>query len=368
MRIGIDCRFWDESGVGRYIRNLVSELQKIDKKNSYVLFVSRKNQIEIKTPKWKIVRTDIHWHSLEEQIKFPQLINRENLNLMHFPYFSLPIFYHKPFIVTIHDLILHHFATGEATSRSQLVYKLKLLGYKFVMKKSAENAKKIITVSKATKEEIIKHLHVPEEKISVIYEGVEQKKTLNFQHSTLNYKNYLLHVGNLYPHKNMNLVLQSLKKIRDEDNLPVQLVIVGKEDYFYQKFQKKVKDLGLQDQIIFMGEVSDTKLQQLYEHALALISPSLMEGFDLPTIEAMKNNCLILASDIPVHREICKEIAIYFDPKSAEDLTSKIKEVYKNKKEMYKEKIESGSSRASQFNWEQMARETLKLYENSISL
>lgn len=385
MKIGIDARFWDESGVGRYVRNLVVELAEIDKINEYVLFVNSKDYQKIKNQKskiinnknWKLVETAIHWHSLEEQIKFPQLINHENLDLMHFPYFSVPIFYHKPFVVTIHDLILHHFATGEATTRSKMVYQLKLLGYKFVMKNSAQNAKKIITVSKATKKEIIKYLHVPKEKISVIYEGAESKIPVIARSTSLSggdeaislkNKNYLLHVGNLYPHKNMNLVLSILKKIKDEEGIVIQLIIAGKEDYFYKRFQKKVKDLGLQDQILFIGEVSDSKLQQLYQNALALISPSFMEGFDLPTIEAMKNNCLVLASDIAVHREICKDIAIYFDPKSPEHLSSKLKEVYKNKKEIYKEKIKNGKTLASQFNWEQMGRETLKVYENSISL
>lgn len=382
MKIGIDARFWDESGVGRYIRNLVSHLEKIDKKNSYVLFVSKKNNLELKNKNWKIVQTDIHWHSIEEQIKFPQIINRENLDLMHFPYFSVPIMYHKPFVVTIHDLILHHFATGEATTRSQMIYQLKLLGYKFIIKNSAQNARKIITVSNATKDEIIEHLSVSKEKIAIIYEGAREilpnppfkkegippfaKGRLGGILRVAN-KNYLLHVGNLYPHKNMNLVLSSLKKIKDKEGLVVQLIIAGKKDYFYKRFQKKAKELGLQNQILFLGEVSDSKLQQLYENALALISPSLMEGFDLPTIEAMKNNCIILASDIPVHREICKDIAVYFDPKSPEDLTSKLKQVYKNKKEMYNEKIKSGKSRASQFSWEQMARETLNIYEEILN-
>ncbi len=379
MRIGIDARFWYESGVGRYTRNLVEQLQKIDKTNNYILFVNPIYHQKIKNNKnWKLVKTAIHWHSIEEQFKFPQIINREDLDLMHFPYFSVPIFYHKPFIVTIHDLILHHFATGEATTRSQLVYKLKLMGYKFIMRNSAQNARKIITVSKATKEEIIKHLNVPEEKISVIYEGAGTKHTprgwqaeRSEAMTPLGWESegsFFLHVGNLYPHKNMNLVLQSLKKIREEDNLPIQLIIAGKEDYFYKRFQKKVKEMGLENQILFLGEVSDSKLHELYQNAIALISPSLMEGFDLPTVEAMTNNCLVLASDIPVHKEICKDAAIYFDPEREEDLISKMKQVYKNEKEMYKEKIKSGKSRASKFNWEQMARETLKLYEDSIGL
>lgn len=396
MKIGIDARFWDESGVGRYTRNLIEQLQEIDTTNDYVLFVSPAYNQKFKTQtmpasrqdsklkikkNWKIISTNIHWHSLEEQIKFPQIINKENLDLMHFPYFSVPISYHKPFIVTIHDLILHHYATGEATTRSQLVYYLKLFGYKFIMKKSAQNARKIISVSNSTKQEIIEHLHIPQEKISVIYEGV----SLTLPNPPLSWRelgivsspdkgrsggvllNYFLHVGNLYPHKNMDLLLKTFVKIKDEKNLPVKLVIAGKKDYFYQKFKKKVKELDLQNQVIFLGEVTEEKLYRLYQNAIALISPSLMEGFDLPTIEAMSNNCLVLASDIPVHKEICRDTAIYFDPKNPEDLITKIKEIYSNGKEVYKEKIINGISRASKFNWRQMARQTLAVYKETLN-
>lgn len=366
MRIGIDARFWNESGVGRYIRNLVNNLSEIDTTNEYVLFVSpRFNSETIKNKKnWKIVKTDIHWHSLNEQLTFPNLLNKQNLDLMHFPYFSVPILYTKPFIVTIHDLILHHFATGEATTRSQLLYFLKLQAYKFIMKISAQKAKKIITVSHSTKDEIIKHLKVPPEKINVTYEGID----LSVTPKSTTPHNYLLHVGNLYPHKNMNIVLYAIKKIKEKENISINLYIAGKEDHFYLKYKRKVEELGLQNQVKFLGEVTDTELQNLYKNALAYISPSLMEGFDLPTTEAMANNCLNLISDIPVHREICGESAIYFNLKDENDLIKKITEIYKKGKANFKEKINKGKINTAKFTWQEMAYSTLKTYENSLSL
>ena len=361
MKIGIDGRFWNESGVGRYVRNLVWELEKIDKKNSYVLFTSNKNQPKLKNPNWKIVTTDIHWHSIEEQIKLPQLINKENLDLMHFPYFSVPILYRRPYVITIHDLILHHFATGKATTKSKFVYWTKLLGYKYILNKAAKNAQRIIVVSKSTKDEVVKHLNVSEEKVRVIYEGIEintnQKKIMKLK------TNYLLHVGNLYPHKNMNSVLYAMKNLMEEGNTEVRLAIAGKEDHFYSKFKAKVHDLGLEDQVDLLGEVNEEELNYLYRNAAALVSPSLMEGFDLPVVEAMANKCLVLASDIPVHREICKDAAIYFDLKDEEDLVSKIKEVYKNGKEEFEKKLNMGKAISSEFSWEKMAVETIKIYE-----
>src|SRR3989338_10313492 len=162
MKIGIDCRLWNETGVGRYTRNLVKEIQILDKENEYVLFVLSKDKQQIlkqvQNDNFKAVIADIRWHTLWEQLKFPIILNKENLDLMHFPYFSVPIFYNKSYVVTIHDLILHHFPTGQASTLSLPLYNLKLLGYRFVIKTAAKNARKIITVSNATKKEIVSYL------------------------------------------------------------------------------------------------------------------------------------------------------------------------------------------------------------------
>src|SRR4051812_22356097 len=120
MKIGIDARLWNETGVGRYIRNLVKELQLIDKKNEYILFVRKadfdKVSSQIVNSKFLVKVADIRWHTIEEQIKLPRILNNENLDLMHFPYFSVPIRYKKTFVITIHDLILNHFSTGKAST------------------------------------------------------------------------------------------------------------------------------------------------------------------------------------------------------------------------------------------------------------
>src|ERR1035437_5626990 len=112
MRIGIDARLWEQTGVGRYIRNIIANLQKIDKKNHYVLFIRSQDlesvSAQVKNKNWEIVETNIKWHSLSEQVQFPLVLNKAKLDLVHFPYFSVPILYKKPYVVTIHDLIIDH--------------------------------------------------------------------------------------------------------------------------------------------------------------------------------------------------------------------------------------------------------------------
>src|SRR6185503_16917494 len=100
-KIGIDARLWNETGVGRYIRNLVWNLQELDKSNDYVLFVSSRFKIEdlrLKNNNWKVIKTDIRWHTIEEQRLFPKILEKENLDLVHFPYFSVPINYNGPYV------------------------------------------------------------------------------------------------------------------------------------------------------------------------------------------------------------------------------------------------------------------------------
>ena len=174
MLIGIDARLWSQTGVGRYIRNLIKHLSLIDKKNNYCLFVRAEDSGEIKSQvqnsRFKIIEADIPWHSIKEQLVFPKILNRESLDLMHFTYFSVPIFYKKPYILTVHDLTLNHFKSGKASTKNFLIYNAKRSAYLYVMKKASKNAMNIIAVSKSTKHELVDHLGISENRITVIYE------------------------------------------------------------------------------------------------------------------------------------------------------------------------------------------------------
>jgi glycosyltransferase involved in cell wall biosynthesis len=368
MKIGIDCRLWSETGVGRYIRNLVLNLQKIDKKNEYVLFVLSKDEGEIlkqvQDDKFKTVIADVKWHTLKEQVKFPQILNSENLDLVHFPYFSIPIFYNRPFVVTIHDLITDHFSSGHASTLPLPFYYLKKGAYKFVMNQSSKKSKKIIAISDATKNEIVDHLIINPQKIAVTYEGIDEKISNvknQISNPKLKSRKYFLYVGNAFPHKNLDRLIEAFKILDSNANL----ILVGEKDYFYKRLKEKVEEMGLSEKVIFLQNVSDGELSNLYKNALALIMPSLMEGFGLPALEAMANNCLVLASKIPSLQEICKDAALYFDPHNINDLAQKMKGAASGDNG---EKLKKGLERSKFFSWEKMAKETLKIYESCVSL
>lgn len=371
MRIGIDARLWNETGVGRYIRNLVWELEKIDKKNHYTLFVKTGNRepgIGISNDRFKIVETDIRWHTVDEQLLFHKVLGNEALDLVHFPYFSIPILYNKPFVMTVHDLIINHFPTGKASTLPLPVYYAKRLGYQYILKQAAQKSQHIITVSEETKREIVQHLKVSDKKVVVTYEGVEKGlKGLGTRDLGLEMDSkYFLYVGNAYPHKNVERLVEAFQKIAKEFS-DVKLVMVGKKNYFYDRVEEQVKELGLEKHIIFAGGVSDEELAGLYHHAQALVFPSLMEGFGLPGLEAMQNNCLVLASDIPVFREIYKDGAVYFNPREISTIHATIRQVL-TEKEKFSKYLEKGRERVKTFSWEKMAKETLSIYESSVSL
>lgn len=365
MKIGIDARLWNESGVGRYLRNLVTNLAAIDTKNEYVLFFKKNEYQTVVMPgeNFRKVLADIHWHSVAEQLLFPAILTKERCDVVHFPYFSVPIFYTRPYVVTIHDLILHHFSTGKATTLPYIFYKAKQLGYRYVINKAAHDAKKIFAVSKTTKQEIIDHLHIPEEKIVVTYEGVEVKKE-KISTSAIMSSPYFLYVGNTYPHKNVLVLVDAFAKASKTHIM--HLVIVGKRDYFTAELERYVIEKEIKN-VHFLGYVSDNELASLYTGATAVVVPSLMEGFGLPAGEALARGCLVLLSNIPVHHEIIGEGGIYFDPQNSDKLAQMLLVVIKEKNN-YKSVVTKGVEKIRNYSWEKMTQETKNVYESCTRL
>lgn len=375
MKIGIDARLWSETGVGRYIRNLVKELIILDQSNEYVLFVLAKDIESIKcqianskSNKWKLVSADIRWHSLSEQLRFNTILYKEQLDLMHFPYFSLPILYKRSFVITLHDLIIHHFATGKASTLPLPLYYAKRFFYKRVIIHGVKQAKCVIVPLEAVKKDLVETLGVPKKKIIVTKEGFDASiRTQNSELTPQKLGRYLLYVGNAYPHKNLEFLLEAFQMYKTNNATDtVKLVLVGKEDYFYKRLKNKV---GAQkDAIVFLHNVTDAELASLYKNAVAFISASKMEGFGLPPLEAMANNCLVVVSDIPSFREVCQNSALYFDQNNATAIAEKIKIVLSLTDREKKGLRQKGKEIVTHFSWEEMGRQTLAVYESCFSL
>ncbi len=371
MKIGIDCRLAKQTGVGRYTRNLIINLLKLDKKNEYVLFARAEDVSDVKKfvkNDIKIVTSNIPWHGFAEQFEFPKVLNRENLDLVHFPYFSVPVFYYKPFVVTIHDLIVNRFATGRASTLPYPVYFAKRMGYQAVIASAVYRSTKIIVPSKTVKADLLKsYRNVNPSKVEVTYEGPIENSSKTKTKPRVEGK-YFLRVGNFYPHKNVENLIAAFKDfIFDSyDNKDARLVLVGKKDYFWNKISNVISRSNIENNIVFIDNPSDQDLTALYENAVATIVPSFMEGFSLTAVEAMFCGSLLVASDIPVHREICGDSAIYFNPKDTNDMRQKIGFAFSLVESSREDLIIQAKKQSEKFSWSKMAQETLNIYESSV--
>lgn len=366
MRLGIDARLINETGVGRYIRNLIQELAEIDKVNSYVVFVRDDSWVP-PNERWERRIVDVPWHSIAEQIIMPWALLRARLDLFHIPYFNIPILYPGKMIVTIHDLTILHFDTGKASTLPLPLYTLRRLGYYIALAVGLRRAVKVIAVSNATKQEIINHFQIRSDKIVVTYEGVDEEVSgIKYQVSSkkkLINDPYFLYVGNAYPHKNLELLIKAFQLTTDNSPLTTKLVLVGKDDFFYQRIKTFVHSLNLDERIIFFGEANDEQLANLYTHATALVFPSLMEGFGLPAIEALALGCPVICSDIPSLHEILGSSATYVDPRNPEAFATCLRDATRNyfNREVHK-KVTSLPPR---YSWRRMAMQTLEEYNKA---
>lgn len=374
MRIGIDARFFGgehSKGLGRYTQKLIEHLLHIDQRNQYVLFMQAETMAgwKPKASNIEIVLAPYRWYSLAEQIFMPLLIRKYKLDFIHFPHFNVPLIYRGPFIVTIHDLILHRFPTERATTLDPIKYKLKRLAYYRVMRHAALAARHIITVSEYSKQDIISEFPTVHNNISVTYEAVDSLVTADttidsvalLQQHTIQ-KPYLLYVGNAYPYKNLEILLQVIAKLKAQKKLSFQLVLVGKEDYFYKRLKHLAWVMDVDDAVVFTGFIADQDLPILYKEALAYIFPSKYEGFGLPPLEAMHYGTPVLASHAASLPEILGDAALYFDYQSVNDIIEQILKLQTNSV-LRTDLITKGTEQVKLYNWERMARATLELYE-----
>jgi len=372
MRIGIDARFFGPKGkgLGRYTQKLVENLEKIDRDNQYVIFLRRENweDYQPSAPNFKKVLADYKWYGLAEQILMPIVIRRARVNLMHFPHFNVPIFYFGKFVVTIHDLILRRFPTRRASTKNFFVYWLKNLGYRFVIWLAVKRAKKVIAVSEYVKEDIKKVFSLPELKINVTYEGVNELvgNPENAEAVLTKYQirqPFALYVGNAYPHKNLERLIESFLSLSDSDKKPLQLVLVGEMDYFYQRLKQFVENklIAARNLIVFADYVKDMDLAAFYQKASVYVFPSLCEGFGLPPLEAMAKGVPVACSNASCLPEILGDAAAYFDPLNVSDMAEKISQVVHDEVLRWV-LISRGLERVKKYSWRKMAEETLDLY------
>jgi len=366
------------TGIGRYVFELVENLQQIDQENEYFLFFNQPefNNFQTESLNFHKELVNVKHYSLAEQTRFKKILEMYNLDLMHFTHFNAPIFYRRPSVVTIHDLTLHFFPGKKMTSP------LHRLAYTLTIRSSVNKAKKIIAVSRATARDVEEILHVPLHKMRVIYEGVNADFRPVYNQSQLTHvlnkyqihKPFLLYTGVWRDHKNLQGLLKAFKLIYKKHDL--QLVITGrKENAYAEGIFRLARELDLMGnnesaqetpRVIFPGLINEDELIVLLNAAHIYVFPSLYEGFGLPPLEAMQCGTPVAASNVSSIPEICGPNASYFDPYSPEDMATAIEKLLDDQ-DYYNKQVASGLEYVKKFSWNRMARETRDLYLDAIT-
>lgn len=376
MRILIDGRLYglENAGLGRYAINLVKNLQEIDHKNEYFILLRKIYYDKLELPEnWTKVLADFRHYSLTEQFKLPGIIDRINPDLTHFLHFNIPVFWKGKFVVTIHDMLMHKNAGLSATTLSPFSYGIKRVAYKRVFKHAVIKSSKILTPSNAVKRQLTDYYNIDPSKVAVTYEGVDDRilSDASFTKIREKYKidsDYFIYTGNAYPHKNLERLVEATILLNKNVDHKIILLIVSSRDIFTQRLQRLIHKFEADDYVKLLGFVPDEDLGSLFKNSKGFVFPSLSEGFGLPGLEAMSVGCPVLASDIPVFREIYKSNVIYFNPYDFSSIEKAMKNILGESVDARNERTDAAKEFAKRYSWAGMAKETLKVYEDSFSL
>jgi glycosyltransferase involved in cell wall biosynthesis len=376
MKIGIDARFYGPKvgggGLGRYVAELVTNLQELDTQHEYVLFLKKENfhACKITNPRFTKQLIDIPWYTVQEQLKMPAVIKRAQVDLMHYPHWNIPVFSRTPFIVTIHDLILlQDKQSARSSTRGALVHGFKYAGFRTVLENAIHRSQHILTVSQYTKDQILTHFGIHEDKITVTQNGISVLESGNDVHlpNLGVHQPYFLYVGNAYPHKNLEMMMHAFAQFRDQHK-DVQLVIAGRRDMFSHQLEKEAKELGIPKGLVrFIDLPTDEEIAKLYKEAHLFIYPSRLEGFGMPPLEAMTYGTPVAAARASSLPELLKDQVHYFDPDDIEALVTIMTDALQ-RPEHIRQFSQTGKTLAASYNWKTTAQQTLDTYNSLSSL
>jgi glycosyltransferase involved in cell wall biosynthesis len=288
-------------------------------------------------------------------------LKRHNVDLVHYPYLYAPYAWWGTGIkqvVTIHGAARVVGPAGEV----KRFHPLKLMRYRQALK--AFDA--AITVSEASKRDIVAHYELPPEKVHVIYNGVgeEFNPDLDWRPTLEQYGvrgPYILSVSTIKPKKN---VLATVKAYADlkRRGLPHKLVLVGYKARGYSAVDEAIRELGLQDEVVQTGFVTADVVPKFYAGADLLVFPSLHEGFGLPVVEAFASGCPVVTSNAYSLPEVAGDAALYCDQHDVADISAKMRRVLTDA-QLKQELIQKGLNRAKQFSWKTCAEQTAAVYQ-----
>jgi glycosyltransferase involved in cell wall biosynthesis len=291
---------------------------------------------------------------------------REKIDVLHTtsPLYRVPASYRGKIVTTFYDFAPYRVP--------DLFPKLSTAKLKTLYRFAAKKSDRIIAVSESTKKDVHDILGYPSEKITMVYNGIDNRFFKNEEYSVDDLKKgygifgkYILFLGTLEPRKNLSRVLEAFAKFKDsyQGTFDYQLVVAGKKGWLTEEYFQQAQDRGIENDVVFTGYVGGDELKPLYSGAEFFVMPSHYEGFGQTIVEAMACGAPCLVSNVSSIPEIAGEAGYFVNPIDTDGIAKGMAELAGNK-ELREKLSAAGREQAKKFSWEKCAEETLEVYKN----
>jgi glycosyltransferase involved in cell wall biosynthesis len=364
MRIAIDARKLHDFGIGTYVRNVLLGLARLDHETDYIV-LCRPMDVDAASelgPNFRPVVETAKPYSVSEQFRIPLSLVRERVHLLHEPHYVLPPATRCRTVVTIHDCIHLMFpqylpgSVAHAYARAS-------------MWSAARMSDRILTVSEASKRDILRFFDIPPEKVEVIYNAIDERFLVPPSEEQIDRmrqryqldKPFLLYVGNIKPHKNLERLIDAFSRVRAAGLDELRLVIIGDELSKYPPLRQAVHRHRLDKHVRFLGFQPSESLAVFYRLARAFVFPSLYEGFGLPPLEAMACGTPVVTSDVSSLPEVAGGAAVLVDPYDPAAIAEGIQRAVTDDT-LRAELIARGLARVRDFSWQTSVAAIHRIY------
>ena len=369
MRIGIEAqRIFrnNKHGMDYVVLEEIKELQKSDNRNEYFVFVAPGEDHCLHDSKnVHIIEIGNNFYPLWEQFSLPRAVNQLNLDMLHCTSNTAPILCKIPMILTLHDII---FLEPRDKSNKSLYQNMGWRYRRFVVPRILKKCKRIITVSEFEFNNIISKLHIPEEKMVMIYNGynewfkpVEDTELIYQQY--IEEPGYFFFLGNTDPKKNTERTLIAYSHYLEKSDVKRKLLMADLDHSFMNDIIERNHIENIKDYMVIPGYIKNADLPFIYNNAFAFLYTSLRESFGIPLLEAMACGTPVITSNTSSMPEIGGPEVLMVNPQHAEEITEKMLLLEKDET-IYQKQKEIGIRRAQQFSWKYTAEQLLMVYED----
>jgi glycosyltransferase involved in cell wall biosynthesis len=379
MKIGIDARwiFPEITGIGSYTQELIRHLARVQTGHEFVLFFNE-TSVRDRTIEYAALADQHAFTTLTiperpftpaSQWRMPRLIAQHALDVFHSTNFMLPFFAfprrrcgRTAAVITIHDLIPLLFPEHTPKALKSRFHPV----FKAVMREAGTRADLIITVSEASRRDILEHMHIPaarHHRVVSIYEGVAAR--YKPAPATPASPATILYVGRMDPYKNVPQLVRVFARLVRQSAKPLRLQMIGPRDARYPQVAETIAAEQMEAHIDWPGYVDGDALLRAYQMASVFVLPSLYEGFGLPVLEAMACGTPVICSDRASLPEVAGDAALLVNPDSEDDLLRALTSVLDDSATAARLRTK-GLERARAFTWEQTARHTLAAYARAV--